>query len=170
MKNMKKAKCYALDFFAKNPRAFARIHFLTMYGLDALIERTQHADGDIKIVLQKLNESLWEYMLFVDCKVNRYGELRSIKSMREGKWGKYVTAHIIYGIREYILHDTPINIDFDLSQIDELKSFNMIGWMSLFGKICSGEAVQMYSTELYKLCLTFPNDNAKQMYYNFNGV
>ena len=162
-----KAKCYALDFFAKNPRAFARIHFLTMYGLDALITQTSN---DKKPVLQQLNESLWEYMLFVDCKVNRYGEVRSIKSMREGMWGKDVTAHIIYAIREYILHDTPINIDYDLSQVDELKSFNMIGWMSLFGKICNGEAMQIYSTELYKLCLAFPNENVKQMYYNFNSV
>ena len=155
-----KEKCYA----------FARIHFLMMYGLDALIART---DDDKKPVLQQLNESIWEYMLFVDCKVNRYGELRSIKEMRKGTWGKYVTAHIIYAIREYILHDTPINIDFDLSNADELKSFNMIGWMSLFGKICNGEAMQMYSTELYKMCLAFPNDKEKQMYHmyhNFNGV
>lgn len=162
-----KEKCYALDFFAKNPRAFARIHFLTMYGLDALIART---DDDKKPVLQQLNESLWEYMLLVDCKVNLYGELRSIKEMRSGKWEKYVTAHIIYGIREYILHDTPINIDFDLSQVDELKSFNMVGWMSLFNKICNGEAMQIYSTELYKMCLAFPNDKEKQMYYQFNGI
>ena len=174
---MKKAKCYALDFFAKNPRAFARIHFLTMYGLDALIahtQHTQHTDNDKKPVLlhvlQQLNESLWEYMLFVDCKQSRYSELRSIKEMRSGNWEKYVTAHIIYAIREYILHNTPINIDFDLSQVDELKSFNMVGWMSLFSKICNGEAIQIYSTELYKMCLAFPNDNAKQMYYNFNGV
>lgn len=165
-----KAKCYALDFFAKNPRAFARIHFLTMYGLDALIAHTSHADGDIKPVLQQLNESLWEYMLFVDCKVNRYGEVRSINEMRKGNWEKYVTAHIIYAIREYILYDTPINIDYDLSQVDELKSFNMVGWMSLFGKICNGEAMQMYSTELYKLYLAFPNENVKQMYHNFNGI
>ena len=164
---MKKENCYALDFFAKNPRAFARIHFLTMYGLDALIART---DDDKKPVLQQLNESLWEYMLFIDCKVNLYGELRSIKEMRSGKWEKYVTAHIIYAIREYILHDTHINIDFDLSQIDELKSFNMIGWMSLFGKICNGKAMQMYSTEFYKMCLVLPNDKEKQMYYHFNGV
>lgn len=164
---MKKENCYALDFFAKNPRAFARIHFLTMYGLDALIART---DDDKKPVLQQLNESLWEYMLFIDCKVNLYGELRSIKEMRSGKWEKYVTAHIIYAIREYILHDTHINIDFDLSQIDELKSFNMIGWMSLFGKICNGKAMQMYSTEFYKMCLALPNDKEKQMYYHFNGV
>jgi len=124
MKNMKKEKCYALDFFAKNPRAFARIHFLTMYGLDALIahtqhtQQTQHTDNDKKPVLlhvlQQLNESLWEYMLFVDCKQSRYSELRSIKEMRSGNWEKYVTAHIIYAIREYILHNTPINIDFDL--------------------------------------------------------
>jgi hypothetical protein len=121
-------------------------------------------------VLQQLNESLWEYMLFVDCKVNRYGELRSIEEMRSGKWEKYVTAHLIYAIREYILNDTPISIDFDLSNVDELKSFNMIGWMSLFGKICNGEAMQMYSTELYKMCKAFPNDKEKQMYHNFNGV
>lgn len=162
-----KEKCYALDFFAKNPRAFARIHFLTMYGLDALIART---DDDKKPVLQQLNESLWEYVLFVDCKVNRYGELRSIKEMRSGKWEKYVTAHIIYAIREYILNDTPISIDFDLSNVDELKSFNMIGWMSLFGKIYNGKALQIYSTEFYKMCLAFPNDKEKQMYYHFNGV
>ena len=162
-----KEKCYALDFFVKNPRAFARIHFLTIYGLDALIA---HTDDDKKPVLQQLNESLWEYMLFVDCKVNRYGELRSIEEMRSGKWEKYVTAHLIYAIREYILNDTPISIDFDLSNVDELKSFNMIGWMSLFGKICNGEAMQMYSTELYKMCKAFPNDKEKQMYHNFNGV
>ena len=162
-----KEKCYALDFFAKNPRAFARIHFLTMYGLDALIART---DDDKKPVLQQLNESLWEYVLFVDCKVNRYGELRSIKEMRSGKWEKYVTAHIIYAIREYILNDTPISIDFDLSNVDELKSFNMICWMSLFGKIYNGKALQIYSTEFYKMCLAFPNDKEKQMYYHFNGV
>lgn len=163
-----KEKCYALDFFAKNPRAFARIHFLMMYGLDALIART---DDDKKPVLQQLNESIWEYMLFVDCKVNRYGELRSIKEMRKGTWGKYVTAHIIYAIREYILNDTPINsLNYDLSQVDELKSFNMIGWMSLFGKICNGKAMQIYSTEFYKMCLAFPNDDTKQMYYYFNGV
>lgn len=167
---MKKAKCYALDFFAKNPRAFARIHFLTMYGLDALIAHTQHTDDDKKPVLQQINESLWEYMLFVDCKVNRYGELRSIKEMRSGNWKKYVTAHIIYAIREYILNDTPISIDFDLSNVDELKSFNMIGWMSLFGKIYNGKALQIYSTEFYKMCLAFPNDKEKQMYYHFNGV
>lgn len=121
-------------------------------------------------MLQKLNESLWEYVLFVDCKVNRYGELRSINEMRSGNWEKYVTAHIIYAIREYILHNTPINIDFDLSQVDELKSFNMVGWMSLFNKICNGEAMQIYSTELYKMCLAFPNDKEKQMYYQFNGI
>lgn len=123
-------------------------------------------------------------MLFVDCKQSRYSELRSIKSMRQGKWGKYVTAHIIAALRDYTLYDTPLNESmskhplmrifaangYNLTQVDELKTFNMVGWMSLFSKICSGEAMQMYSTELYKLCLAFPNDNAKQMYYNFNGV
>lgn len=181
---MKKTTCHALNFFAKNPRAFAHIHFLLLYGLDALIARTEHADGDIKSVLQKLNESLWEYMLYVDCKQSRYSELRSIKSMREGTWGKYVTAHIIAALRDYTLYDTPMDESmykhpltqifatngYNLAQVDELKSFSMVGWISLFGKICSGEAVQMYSTELYKLCLAFPNKNVKQMYYNFNGV
>lgn len=182
---MKKITCHALNFFAKNPRAFAHIHFLVMYGLDALIARTEHADGDIKPILQQLNESLWEYTLFVDCKQSRYSELRSIKSMRQGTWGKYVTAHLIAALRDYTLYDTPLKQSlsiqtdmmqiftangYDLTQVNELKSFSMVGWMSLFSKICNGEAMQMYSTELHKLCLAFPNDNTKQMFYNFNGV
>lgn len=182
---MKKTTCHALNFFAKNPRAFAHIHFLVMYGLDALIARTEHADGDTKPILQQLNESLWEYVLFVDCKQSRYSELRSIKEMRQGTWGKYVTAHLIAALRDYVLYDTPLKQSlsiqtdmmkifaangYNLAQVDELRSFSMVGWLSLFGKICSGEAMQMYSTELYKLCLAFPNDNTKQMYYNFNGV
>ena len=156
-----------------------------MYGLDALIARTEHAEDDIKPILQKLNESLCEYMLYVDCKQSRYSKLRSIKSMRQGTWGKYVTAHIIAALRDYVLYDTPLKQSlsiqtdvirnfiasgYDLTQVDELKSFNMVGWISLFSKICNGKTMQMYSTELHKLCLAFPNDNAKQMYYNFNGV
>ena len=181
---MKKVTCHALNFFTKNPRAFAHIHFLVMYGLDALIARTEHADGDIKPILQKLNESLWEYMLYVDCKQSRYSKSRSIEEMRQGTWGKYVTAHLIAALRDYTLYDTSMDESmykhplmrifaangYDFTQVDELKSFSMVGWMSLFGKICSGEALQMYFTELYKLCLAFPNDKVKQMYYNFNGV